>query len=107
MTAPVAPLVLGVIGAGEIVRSAHLPAMLALSGARVDWIVDRDERKARTLARSFGIRHVALPRDLTALPPADAVLIAVPYGVRAPMYEALCPRSALYVEKPFARTVEE
>jgi predicted dehydrogenase len=100
-----APLVLGVIGAGEIVRSAHLPAMLALQGARVDWIVDRDDHKAKVLARSFGLRQVPLPSTLEALPPADAVLIAVPYGVRPALYRHLSPRSAVYVEKPFARTV--
>ncbi len=114
MTAPPAaepqrkpPLILGVIGAGEIVRSAHLPAMLALAGARVDWIVDKDERKARVLARSFGVRHVPLPSDMAALPDADAVLIAVPYGARPAMYPQLSSRSAVYVEKPFARTVAQ
>jgi hypothetical protein len=94
-----------VIGAGEIVRNAHLPAVLALPDARVDWVVDRDERKARLLARSFGVGHVPLPSDLAALPAAAVVLIAVPYGVREPMYEALSSRSALYVEKPGKRLV--
>jgi predicted dehydrogenase len=98
----------GIIGAGQIVFDAHLPALTTLSNVEVAWIVDKDEERARRLGRSFRVRTVPLPSDVRALPDADIVLLAIPFGVRAPLYPTLSERfSAIYVEKPFALTLPE
>jgi predicted dehydrogenase len=47
-----------------------------------------------------------MPDDPADLPQADVVLLAIPFGVREPFYEAFAKRGCgLYVEKPFARTL--
>lgn len=98
---------MGVVGAGEIVAKTHLPVLRTIPTVSVDWLTDLDFQKARAVADAFGVRKCVLPEDLMELPPSDIVLIAVPYGVRAPYYKVFRQRlSALYVEKPFARTVD-
>jgi predicted dehydrogenase len=101
-------LSIGIVGAGQIAADSHIPAILLVPGAKITWIVDRDDQRARRVAKSFGISAVSMPRDLGQLPAADVVLLTVPYGVRAPYYEALSQAgAAVYVEKPFARTLEQ
>ncbi len=102
------PLCVGVVGAGEIVARLHLPILKSLADVQVDWITDINERSAGLVARSFGTTAHDLPKDLRDLPAADVILLGIPYGAREPYYAALAARGvALYVEKPFARTVEE
>jgi predicted dehydrogenase len=99
-----AVLRIGIIGTGDIVRAVHLPVLQALSSVEVGWIADLDESRARSLGRAYGAPVTALPSDLKALPEADVVLLATPFGSRAPYFEALRDRrQAIYVEKPFAR----
>src|ERR1035441_3290315 len=103
-----APYSLGIVGAGEIVANLHLPVLKAISDVRIAWITDINHQRAKSLGRAFGVLAVPLPADLLALPEAEIVLLAIPYGVRAPYYEALRDRPcALYVEKPFAKSMEE
>jgi predicted dehydrogenase len=99
---------IGVVGAGQIVATCHLPAILSLDNTRVAWVADRDLDKARRTSRSFGVKLIAMPNDPASLPEADAILLAIPFGVRAAFYPALSQRScAIYVEKPFARTTSQ
>lgn len=99
---------IGIIGAGEIVSRLHLPVLKNLSSIRTGWITDLNFERSKSLARAYGGAAVELPSDLGDLPEADIILLAIPYGLRGPYYAALRDhRSALYIEKPFARTVEE
>jgi predicted dehydrogenase len=101
-------LTVGVVGAGGIVTGIHLPTLLNLDSVCVLWIADLDDSLALRVGKAFGIEAVALPKDPRALPPTNIVLLAAPYGARAPYFEALRLRDVgVYVEKPFARTVEE
>jgi predicted dehydrogenase len=60
------------------------------------------------VARAFGVHCVELPEDPAGLPPADLVLLAIPYGARWGYYDALARREmALFIEKPLFRTVEQ
>jgi predicted dehydrogenase len=94
---------IGVVGAGQMAAEVHVPALLSLSDARLSWIVDRDNSKARVLSKAVGIQPVDMPARLSDLPYADVVLLAIPYGVRGPFYEEFKRReTGLYVEKPFA-----
>jgi len=99
---------IGVIGAGTIVENVHLPVLSNTRGTTIDWILDPDFSRTSQLARATGARALAMPAELTDLPPADIFLLAAPYGARKPYYDALRHRSvAIYVEKPFAKTLDE
>jgi predicted dehydrogenase len=99
---------IGVVGAGQIVATCHLPAILSLENTRVAWVTDRDPARSRRTCRSYGVKMIAMPDDPANLPEADVVLLAIPFGVRAPFYPPLSQRScAIYVEKPFARTTSQ
>ncbi len=97
----------GIVGAGEIVANVHLPVLKNLQGVSVSWITDLDAGKARSLAKWYRTPFCELPDDLTQLPPADVVLLAIPFGAREPYYSALRERGcALYVEKPFSKNLQ-
>lgn len=96
----------GIVGAGNVVSSNHLPVLLAMNDIQVAWITDKDATRAHNVAEAYGIPDCNLSQGFAAFPKADAVLLAVPYGARAPYYSVLAGRGiAVYVEKPFARTV--
>ena len=98
----------GILGAGAISFDCHLPVLLSSAEASVSWVTDRDTQKAKAVARSFGVRHTALPSDVGELPLADVVLVAVPYGSRPALYPQLSRRfPAIYVEKPLAQSLVE
>lgn len=100
-------LTVGIIGAGDIVAKVHLPTLFTLENVSVSWVADSDSRKAQSLGHAFRIKHHTLLDSLRKLPFADVVLLAIPYGVRDPYYSYLKDWScALYVEKPFARSVD-
>ncbi len=98
----------GIIGAGDIARSAHVPTLRAMRCAEVAWITDIDAGRAGSIARACKLPFEPLPKNLKDLPAADVVLITTPYGVREPYYQALRERNcSIYVEKPFAQATEE
>jgi predicted dehydrogenase len=100
------PFTLGIVGAGNVVSANHLPVLLSMSEVEVSWITDRDSSRARNVAQAYGITNCDLSQGFQNFPRPDAVLLAIPYGVRDPYYSVLAAwRSAVYVEKPFARTV--
>ena len=102
------PLSVGIVGAGDIVRAVHLPVLLASSVARVAWVADIDRERARTIGTAYKVAAETIPADLAQLPEADVYLLAIPFGVRRPYYEALQNRDcAIYVEKPFAVEMEQ
>jgi predicted dehydrogenase len=77
-------------------------------GVGVRWISDINKRRAQDLAKAFDIPLALGADELSLATTVDVVLIACPYGVRAPYYEFLRERpEALYVEKPVARSVAE
>jgi predicted dehydrogenase len=91
------------VGAGDIVRAVHLPALKVLPDVRVEWLCDIDAGQAATMATAYGVPSTPFVEDPRELPEADVVLLATPYGVRRPYYEALRERgTAVYVEKPVA-----
>jgi predicted dehydrogenase len=100
------PFTLGIIGAGNVVSANHLPVLKAMSDVQVSWITDKDHRRANRVAQAYGITDRNLEGGFDDFPKTDAVLLAIPFGVREPYYSVLAERGdAVYVEKPFARTV--
>jgi len=96
------------IGAGKIVRDAHLPAY-RLTGFEVVAVHDLEHARARELATAFGIGRVCGTLDeAVASAPTDAVFdVAVPARAVEGVLRALPDGAAVLIQKPFGETLEE
>jgi len=97
-----------IIGAGGIVRDAHLPAY-RLAGFDVAGIFDLEPAKAQRLAADFGIPEV-FPSMAAAVDaaPVDVVYdVAVPGGAVLAVIDALPDGAAVLIQKPLGRTLAE
>lgn len=93
------PLRLGVIGAGTISQSVHLP-LVRRAGFELAWIADLSAGRAEAVGRAHGARWTSDPAELLAAPDVDAVLIATP-GAHADLtIEALRHGKHVLAEKP-------
>ncbi len=76
---------LGLIGAGAVPQTAHLPILSKMRGARLVALCDNDRGKASSLAERFGIPDVYTDiDDLLELEELDAVIIATPNHLHEP-----------------------
>jgi predicted dehydrogenase len=98
----------GVIGLGWA-GQRHLEAYEALPGARVVALAGLEEPARQELAAQFGVeRDVARWEDLLALDDLDAVSVAVPTFLHAPIAIAALERGLhVLCEKPIARNADE
>lgn len=99
---------IGVIGAGRIAQSAHLPAIAKCAGVRLVALYDPSPELRTQVAR----RHVAVDaatlEELLADPSIEAVIVAVPDRLHLPIAAAaLGAGKHVLVEKPLASTVDE
>lgn len=103
------PLRLGVIGVGVVAQVNHLPALKGRRDVEVVAISDDDVEKARMVAQHFGIsRSVADYETLLRMDEVDAVIIATPNHLHAPMTQAaLGYGKHVLCEKPPARNLAE
>jgi predicted dehydrogenase len=99
---------IGIVGAGGIVESAHLPAYRK-AGFRVEAIYDLDPAKARRLADQFGIpRPVASLDELLDRPEIAIVDIAIPAWAQPEVARrAIGAGKHLLCQKPFAESYPE
>jgi predicted dehydrogenase len=100
----------GIIGAGGIVRGAHLtPGWLADPDAEIIAVCDLNEPLARKLAADFNIPNVFTDfREMLKLKELDAVDICTPNKAHtAPVLAALEAGKHVLCEKPLAVTVDE
>jgi predicted dehydrogenase len=103
-----------IIGAGGIVRDAHLPAYRKASYA-VTALVDPDQQKAKALADTFDIPiataslHEALSSpELNAKATAQLIFdVAVPAKALLPVLEQIPDGSAVLMQKPMGETLSE
>lgn len=105
---PLKPRPIVVIGAGGIVRDAHLPAY-EKAGFPVAGLFDLDPARASALATEFGIHTVYRGLDRLALvAPADAIFdVAVPPDAIVPVLEHLPAGAFALVQKPLGRDARE
>jgi len=98
---PAQPRPIVSIGAGAIVRNAHLPAYRK-AGWRVASVVDLDRARAEALARDFGIGRVCATLDeAVATAPAGAVFdLALPPSAVPGVLAALPDGSIALIQKP-------
>jgi predicted dehydrogenase len=99
---------IGIIGAGTIVETNHLPAISIAQQAEVAWIYDKNPSRTALVAKMYGLPVLQDGLVESALQQVDVCLLATPYGVRGPYIE-WCKQhhTALVVEKPFAFSLRE
>lgn len=97
-----------VIGAGGIVRAAHLPAYQK-AGYPVIGLMDRDLGKAQELASERGIPDVfSTVADAVRFAPPDAVFdVAVPASQLSHILPELPDRCTVLLQKPLGETLAE
>jgi predicted dehydrogenase len=101
------PMPIVVIGAGSIVRDAHLPTYRHL-GFSVDGIFDVNRDAAQARAAQFGIDRVFRSIDEAAAAGAGAMFdIAIPPGQIASVLEHLPPDAPVLIQKPMGRDLDE
>ena len=102
------PLPIVMIGAGGIVRNAHLPAYRK-GGLPVMAIVDRDLERARRLAAEWGIVHsgAKLADVLSHLGGAVVFDIAVPASAVVEVLPEVPEGATALIQKPLGGTLEE
>lgn len=103
---PKRPIV--VIGAGGIVRDAHLPAY-RLAGFPVAGICDLQRSRADALAQEFDIPRVfADANEAVQAGPADAVFdVAVPASATGEILAALPDGAPVLIQKPFGENLDQ
>ncbi|WP_307848657.1 Gfo/Idh/MocA family protein [Microbispora oryzae] len=102
----VAPVEVGLVGAGPWAREFHAPVFAAGPETRLTGVWARRPEAARALADRFGARPFTDYNELLAH--CEAVVFAVPPDVQAPLAaEAALAGRAVLLEKPIALTVEE
>ncbi len=96
------------IGAGGIVRDAHLPAYKK-AGFPVVAIADLDKSKAENLARAFCIPAVLSGvEEAAAYAPKDAVFdVAVPASTLVELLPHIPDGAAVLLQKPMGETLSE
>jgi predicted dehydrogenase len=104
-----APMRLGIIGAGSIAQTIHLPILKKFEDVHLEAICDMDRAKAGFVAQKFGIpRFYGDPQHLLALPEVDAVMILTPTNSHLALaLMALEAGKPVMVERPVARKVSE
>ena len=105
---PQMPRPVVILGAGGIVRAAHLPAY-AKAGFPVVAIADRAAGKAAGLAAEFGAgRGFDSVAEAVQFAPADAVFdLAVPAAGILDVLPLLPKGAAVLIQKPMGETLEE
>jgi predicted dehydrogenase len=96
------------IGAGSIVRDAHLPAY-RLAGFPVATVYDRVEERGVALARDFGIPKVAqsLAEAIDTAPARAVFDLALPASEAAGVLAELPDHSAVLIQKPMGENLEQ
>jgi predicted dehydrogenase len=100
---------IGVIGAGSIAKSAHLPALKLISAAEVAAIADVDVAAAKKTARTFNIPKFYINSfDLINDESIDLIDICTPPQVRLDLIKAAAEKGKhVLVEKPLALSLQE
>ena len=103
---PSSPRPIAVIGAGDIVRDAHLPAYRRL-GLPVAGLFDVRPEAARAAADAFGVATVYPTLDACTAAPGVVFDVAVPADQTLSVLARLPAGSAVLMQKPMGETLSE
>jgi myo-inositol 2-dehydrogenase / D-chiro-inositol 1-dehydrogenase len=109
MTARTEPLRVGLIGAGAVVQSIHLPTLARLPELlRVVHVADPEPARAEAIAQRFGARASSAAGELLADPQIDVVAVCSPASLHAEHVIAAAEAGvrAILCEKPLASDPE-
>jgi predicted dehydrogenase len=97
---------IGIVGAGGVAEACHLPVLAQMPGVEIAWVCDQVRGRAEKLARAWGIKRAY--GELRACPDVDAILLAIPVGLRREALALAFERGwHVFAEKPFAASAEE
>jgi UDP-N-acetylglucosamine 3-dehydrogenase len=101
------PLRIAIVGCGSVVERFHLPASTFVPELSIEFLVDRERRRAATLAASYRVPNVATDfREIIGK--VDAAIIALPHNLNAEVSrELLNTGVSVLVEKPMAFNAAE
>jgi len=96
------------IGAGGIVRAAHLPAYRK-AGWKVASVFDKDRATAEAVARDFGIGRVCATLDeaVSTAPPGAVFDMGLPASAIRDVLAALPDRAAVLIQKPLGENLAQ
>ena len=102
-------LTIGLIGAGDVARAAHMPSFAANPKAEVTAVADPDVQSAQSLAEKHGIGKVVEDyREILSDPSVVAVDICTPHHLHCQItMDALIAGKHVICEKPIAMTLDE
>ncbi|SIT58145.1 hypothetical protein BQ8794_50247 [Mesorhizobium prunaredense] len=93
----------GVVGAGSIANSMHIPVLRAMQNVEIAWISDANAGRAAATADANRLKSIALDQIGKSIPIPDFVLLAIPLPARPAYFDKFqLGRSAIMAEKPFA-----
>ena len=99
---------IGIIGCGEISKIATAPGIAAARNAQHVMVMDIREELAKDMAEQSGVSYTTNTEELLGNPDVDAVYIAVPHFLHAPLtIQALEAGKHVLVEKPIATTLAD
>lgn len=101
-----AALTVGVIGAGTISQSIHLPSIRRV-GLNLVYVCDLSPSRAAEVAQQNGVRGTTDPHVIFADPTVDAVIIATPGSHAEIAAAAIRANKHVLIEKPVALTVAD
>ncbi|WP_253738131.1 Gfo/Idh/MocA family protein [Halohasta salina] len=100
------PLKVGIVGAGSITENIHAPIVSKMPDLTLSYIADVDPERASELD-DYADATIGI-EEPDSLPACDIAVLAIPIGVREPYHEEFARRDVpLFVEKPFATSLEE
>lgn len=99
----------GVVGVGGISRQVHLPGLRIAPQAEIVALCDSDEAALARVAAEYGVaKTVAEYQELVRLPEVDAVVVATPTILHAPVaLAAIAAGKHVLVEKQLAMDYAE
>lgn len=105
---PSEPVPIALIGAGGIVRDAHLPAYRK-AGFPVCGVFDIDHRRARSLANDWSIDCVFDSLDQATAQHGNSIIydLATPPAVIGEILEQLPVESTVLIQKPMGNNLEQ
>ena len=79
-------LEIGIIGAGNISSTVHLPLLSCIENVSVKYIADTFDPK--DLAKTYNTQSIKIT-DITSLPDCDIAVLAIPVGVRKKIHSRI------------------